>query len=127
MKNMNGRGLKNNYNFPTRIVPYKRMRLNVKEVISNLIINFRNIIRKIPKRIKAILIAILILVLIIILIVTLVKESKKQKYVEYDGENLNESKYLGYKELIDELLEKHPNWTFTLFYTKLDWEEVIEN
>ena len=124
---MNGRGLKNNYNFPTRIVPYKRMRLNVKEVISNLIINFRNIIRKIPKRIKAILIAILILVLIIILIVTLVKESKKQKYVEYDGENLNESKYLGYKELIDELLEKHPNWTFTLFYTKLDWEEVIEN
>ena len=45
---MNGRGLKNNYNFPTRFVPYKRMRLNVKEVISNLIINFRNIIRKIP-------------------------------------------------------------------------------
>lgn len=107
MKNMNGR--------------------NIKRIISNLIINFRNIIRKIPKRIKAILIAILILILIIILIVGLVKESKKQKYVEYDGENLSESKYPGYKELIDELLEKHPNWTFTLFYTKLDWEDVIKN
>ena len=52
---------------------------------------------------------------------------KKQKYVEYDGENLSESKYPGYKEMIDELLEKHSNWTFTLFYTRLDWEEVIEN
>ena len=78
------------------------MRLNVKEVISNLIINFRNIIRKIPKRIKAILIAILIVILIIILIVGLVKESKKQKYVEYNGKNLSESKYPGIKELIDD-------------------------
>ena len=31
----------------------------------------------------------------------------------------------GYKELIDKLQENHPNWTFTLFYTKLDWNEVI--
>ena len=102
-------------------------RRNIKRIISNLIINLRNIIKRIPKRVKAILIAILIVILIIILIVALIEESKKQKYVEYDGENLNESKYPGYKELIDELLEKHPNWTFTLFYTKLDWEEVIEN
>ncbi len=31
----------------------------------------------------------------------------------------------GYKELIDKLQENHPNLTFTLFYTKLDWNEVI--
>ena len=57
----------------------------------------------------------------------IVEEVKKQKYVEYDGENLDEAKYPGYKELIDKLLEEHPNWKFTLFYTKLDWNEVIEN
>ena len=63
----------------------------------------------------------------ILLINIYIQENKKQKYVEYDGENLSESKYPGYKEMIDELLEKHSNWTFTLFYTRLDWEEVIEN
>ena len=66
-------------------------------------------------------------ILIAILISIYLKEKDKQKYVEYNGKNLSESKYPGYKELIDELKEKHPNWTFTLFYTKLDWEEVISN
>lgn len=47
--------------------------------------------------------------------------------MEYNGNNLNESQYPGYKELIDTLRENHPNWSFTLFYTKLDWNEVIEN
>ena len=95
--------------------------------MNKLIIVLKNINKNTPKKIKAILIALLIMTLIIILIFALLKESKKQKYVEYDGENLSESKYPGYKELIDKLLEEHPNWTFTLFYTKLDWEEVIEN
>ena len=95
--------------------------------MNKLIIVLKNINKNTPKKIKAILIALLIMALIIILIFALLKESKKQKYVEYDGENLSESKYPGYKELIDKLLEEHPNWTFTLFYTKLDWEEVIEN
>ena len=95
--------------------------------MNKLIIVLKNINKNTPKKIKAILIALLIVTLIIILIFALLKESKKQKYVEYDGENLSESKYPGYKELIDKLLEEHPNWTFTLFYTKLDWEEVIEN
>lgn len=92
--------------------------------------NFKKFINKLKenhKKIKLISMIILIIIIICILIWLIVQENKKQKYVEYDGENLNESKYPGYKELMDELKQEHPNWTFTLFYTKLDWNEVIEN
>ncbi len=93
----------------------------------NVLNNIRKIIRNIPVKAKIIFVAIIILALICWGIIIAIKESQKQKYVEYDGENLKESKYPGYKELIDKLKEEHPNWTFTLFYTKLDWEEVISN
>lgn len=102
-------------------------RRNLKLIINNLIKNIKLIISKNPKKLKKILVTLIIFILIITLIVILIKEKDKQKYVEYNGKNLSESKYPGYKELIDELLEKHPNWSFTLFYTELDWEEVIEN
>ena len=84
-------------------------------------------IRKNPKKIRNFIIAVIILIIISLGVSMIVEEVKKQKYVEYDGENLDEAKYPGYKELIDKLLEEHPNWKFTLFYTKLDWNEVIEN
>ena len=100
---------------------------NYKKIVENLIINIKNIIRKNPKKVAIIFGILVIIILSILLINIYIQENKKQKYVEYDGENLSESKYPGYKEMIDELLEKHPNWTFTLFYTRLDWEEVIEN
>ena len=93
----------------------------------NVLNNIRKIIRNIPVKAKIIFVAIIILALICWGIIIAIKESQKQKYVEYDEENLKESKYPGYKELIDKLKEEHPNWTFTLFYTKLDWEEVISN
>lgn len=80
-----------------------------------------------PKKVRNFIIAVIVLIIISVGVQMIVEESKKQKYVEYDGENLNEAKYPGYKELIDNLLKEHPNWTFTLFYTKLDWNEVIEN
>lgn len=35
--------------------------------------------------------------------------------------------YKGYKELIDKLKKVHPNWNFTIFYTGLDWYQVIKN
>lgn len=35
--------------------------------------------------------------------------------------------YPGYKELIDNLKKNHPNWKFTMFYTGLDWSQVIKN
>ena len=100
---------------------------NFKEIINNFIRNTKRIISRIPKKAKIVIVTILIVILISSLIFVWIRESQKQKYEQYDGENLNESKYPGYKERIDALLEEHPNWTFTLFYTKLDWEEVIAN
>ena len=35
--------------------------------------------------------------------------------------------YLGYKDLIENLKRNHPNWKFTIFYTGLDWNQVIKN
>ena len=103
------------------------MHKDFKIIINNFIKNIKSIIHKNPKKVKIIFFALIIIILIAILISIYLKEKDKQKYVEYNGKNLSESKYPGYKELIDELKEKHPNWTFTLFYTKLDWEEVISN
>ena len=102
-------------------------RSNFREIINNFIRNTKRIISRIPKKVKTAIVVILVLILITSLIFVWIRESQKQKYEQYDGENLNESKYPGYKERIDALLEEHPNWTFTLFYTKLDWEEVIAN
>ena len=94
---------------------------------NNLIRKITNYCKENPKKVRNLIIAIVVLVLISIGVSMVVEESKKQKYVIYDGENLNEERYPGYKELIDKLQENHPNWTFTLFYTKLDWNEVIIN
>lgn len=78
------------------------------------------------KTIIAIAVAI-IFIAIIVGIVIIAKQQEIQKYVIYDGKNINESRYPKYKELIDELQEQHPDWTFTLFYTRLNWEEVISS
>lgn len=42
-------------------------------------------------------------------------------------EEINNKKYPGYKELLLKLKEAHPNWTFTLLYTGLDWNTVLYN
>ena len=89
-----------------------------KKIIENIAIKIKNN-KKILKIIS--------LIILLLIILTIINEKSKQKYIIYDGKNLSESKYPGYKELIDKLKEAHPNWTFTLFYTKLDWEEVITN
>ena len=94
-----------------------------KQIINNLIRTIKNN----PQKVKIICGAIIAIILIIILIFVFIEENSKQKYVEYNGKNLSESKYPGIKELIDDLQEEHPNWTFTLFYTRLDWDEVIAN
>ena len=43
----------------------------------------------------------------------------------YDADRI--SNYPGYKELLEDLKARHPNWNFTLFYTDLDWNQVIKN
>ena len=94
---------------------------------NNLIEKIKDSIKRKPEKFIIIIASILILIAIIVGIFVLIKENKKQKWVIYNGKNINEVRYPGYKDLIDNLRKKHPNWTFTLFYTKLDWDEVIEN
>lgn len=43
---------------------------------------------------------------------------------EYSSKTAN---YPGYKALIDAMKAAHPNWKFTIFYTGLDWNQVIKN
>lgn len=42
-------------------------------------------------------------------------------------EEIDETQYPGYKELLTTLKEEHPNWTFTLLYTGLNWNDVLYN
>ena len=91
-------------------------------------ISGKNIIKNIRKIPSKLLITILIIIVIIAsIIATIVIQVSKQKWIVYTGDNLNEREYPGYKELINQLQAEHPNWTFTLFYTKLDWNSVIKN
>ena len=39
---------------------------------------------------------------------------------------LDDSKYPGYKEALQDLQEQHPNWTILIDYTNLDWNAVLE-
>ena len=91
-------------------------------------ISCKNIIKNIRKIPSKLLITILIIIVIIAsIIATIVIQVSKQKWIVYTGDNLNEREYPGYKELINQLQAEHPNWTFILFYTKLDWNSVIKN
>ena len=47
--------------------------------------------------------------------------------VSTDINNLNESKYPGFKEKIKTLQSQYPNWKFKILYTGLDWNAVIAN
>ena len=44
-----------------------------------------------------------------------------------DFANLDESRYPGYKALLQEVQQKHPNWTIKIFYTGLDWNDVLNH
>lgn len=99
----------------------------IKESINNYIKIVKEKIKNVPNKIKIVLGIILIVTILTTSILINIAESSKQKYEIYDGSNLNENKYPGYKELIDKLKKNHPNWTFTLLYTRLDWNEVIKN
>ena len=44
-----------------------------------------------------------------------------------DFSSLDESRYSGYKALLQDTQQKHPNWTIKIVYTGLDWNEVLDN
>lgn len=50
------------------------------------------------------------------------------QYTEkYNSSSFSSSTYPGYATLIDSLKKAHPNWTFTILYTGLDWNQVLKN
>ena len=44
---------------------------------------------------------------------------------DYNGSNLNTGAYPGFKEQLDALKAAHPNWTFKIMETGLDWNNTI--
>lgn len=48
-------------------------------------------------------------------------QSKKDLPADFD------TKYPGYKSLLDTMIKNHPNWTFKLYETGLNWDTVINN
>ena len=51
--------------------------------------------------------------------------TQRQRTTSLDG--LTNEQYPGVAALINELKKSHPNWTFTILYTGLDWSTVIYN
>ena len=47
--------------------------------------------------------------------------------ISSDIDGINESLYPGFKERIKSLQAQYPNWTFKVFYTDLEWSDVIAN
>ena len=79
------------------------------------------------KCISILLIIILLVGIIINIFMSNEVQAKSQNTKDYKkGSNILDN-YPGYASLIDNLLEKHPNWTFTILYTGLDWDTVIKN
>ena len=79
------------------------------------------------KCISILLIIILLVGIIINIFMSNEVQAKSQNTKDYKkGSNILDN-YPGYVSLIDNLLEKHPNWTFTILYTGLDWDTVIKN
>lgn len=78
------------------------------------------------KKIKKILVFLLIMSMLSILNI-FNNEVHAAQYRTDSLTGLDNTKYPGYKELIDNLKSLHPNWKFTLLYTGLDWTNVIKN
>lgn len=78
------------------------------------------------KRIKivAFLIIINILVSIYLSLVQYNVEAVTQN-VSSDINSLDNAKYPGIKEKIENLKKEHPNWNFKILYTGIDWNEAI--
>ena len=72
---------------------------------------------------------IITLIMGIFLIIFLPRDSqaKAQNTKDYKKGSSMLDDYPGYSALLDDLMEEHPNWTFTILYTGLNWDTVIKN
>lgn len=72
---------------------------------------------------------IITLIMGIFLIIFLPRDSqaKAQNTKDYKKGSSMLDDYPGYSALLDDLMDEHPNWTFTILYTGLNWDTVIKN
>lgn len=77
------------------------------------------------KRLIIMAVFILTFMIINLIMAKSVQAATQTKSTEID--KIDEEKYPGIKELIQDLQTKHPNWNFKILYTGLSWEEVIVN
>lgn len=70
-------------------------------------------------------VSVILIILLLIIELLIGSSSFAATRQNYTGNNINN--YPGYKELIDKLKTKHPNWNFTILYTGLDWNNVIQS
>lgn len=80
------------------------------------------------KRLRNIAVVLIIIMLSTVLLPGINTISYGSQYREPTNiDEIDDSRYPGYKELLKRLKEEHPNWTFTLLYTGLEWNTVLYN
>ena len=91
--------------------------------------NTRSILIKITSLMVCILIISTIFIPILVSASSLTDSAKKTilNTVEDIEMHIDEEKYPGYKEKLKVLKKSNPSWKFTLYYTGLDWNNVIYN
>ena len=77
------------------------------------------------QEIFAIIFLILIISNIFFAIVNVNQVFAVNQTISEDINSIDSSKYPGVKEQIQQLKTKHPNWSFKILYTDIDWNEAI--
>ncbi len=86
----------------------------------NILLQFRDTL------VKIIYIMMIMIFLSCIFLGTMSNKVYAAQYTEKYSSSALKS-YPGYSDLIEKLKKAHPNWTFTMLYTGLDWNQVIKN
>lgn len=84
-------------------------------------------------RMKKILVVSLLITIILSIILNIIPATTNRSYaadmakgtLSRDIDGLDDNLYPGYKQAIKDLQAKHPNYVFLLYYTGLDWNEVL--
>lgn len=78
-------------------------------------------------RIKEVIIIVMILNILVYFVLGILGENKVYATQTKESVSSKLNNYPGYAELINKLRAAHPNWNFTIFYTGLNWNQVIKN
>lgn len=79
------------------------------------------------RKIKKILTIVVVLNILMCFCIGIIYRNEVQAVQTKENVSSKLNSYPGYSKLINELRKEHPNWNFTIFYTGLDWNQVIKN